>query len=109
MMVMKLLSRSEEVILVTIMKLGDKAYGVKIREQIEQDTGSLWSFATIYRPLDKMTRNQLVQKVKGEPTAERGGKSKFYYTVTPAGEQALLELQMAHSRIWDGLTLKSGL
>ncbi|MCK5147604.1 PadR family transcriptional regulator [bacterium] len=103
-MVMKLLSRAEEIILVTIIKLGDQAYGVKIRNQIHKDTGDLWSFATIYRPLDKMARNQLVEKIKGEPTAERGGKSKFYYTVSPAGKEALLALQMAHSRIWDGLT-----
>lgn len=102
-MVMKLLSRAEEIILVTILKLGDAAYGVRIREQIHQDTGDLWSFATIYRPLDKLTRNQLVEKRKGEATAERGGKAKFIYHVTPAGHEALRHLQAAQSRVWAGV------
>ena len=53
---MKLLSRSEEIILLTILKLGEEAYGVQIRDQIFKDTGDAWSFASIYTPLDKMTR-----------------------------------------------------
>ena len=102
-MVMQFLSRAEEIILVTVLKCGDEAYGVRIREQIHKDTGKLWSFATIYRPLDKLTRNRFVLKTKGEPTAERGGKSKFFYTVTAAGKQALLEIQEAQRNIWSGV------
>ena len=41
------LTRAEELILVVILKLGDNAYGVSIREQIHRDTGEKWSFASI--------------------------------------------------------------
>ena len=78
---MKFLTRSEETILLTILKLKDNAYGVSIRERIYQDTGDKWSFASIYQPLDKLLRKEYVRKIKGEPTAERGGKSKFFYDV----------------------------
>ena len=97
------LTRSEEMILVTILKLGDNAYGVSIREQIHRDTGETWSFASIYQPLDKLARREFVKKIKGEPTAERGGKSKFYYEVTPEGKKALLEIREAHDRVWAGV------
>lgn len=100
---MKLLSRSEEIILLTILKLQDNAYGVSIREQIFQDTGDKWSFASIYQPLDKLVRKEYVKKVKGEPTAERGGKSKYFYEVTEAGRRVLLEVRRTQEQVWAGV------
>ena len=98
---MQLISRSEERILLTILKLGREAYGVRIREQIYKDTGTWWSYASIYRPLGRLTRRQYVDKTKGEPTAERGGKSKYYYTVTAPGKKALLKVREAQRKIWE--------
>ena len=100
---MKVLSRSEETILLTILKLGDNAYGVSIREQIADDTGDKWSFASIYQPLDKLVRKGYVRKIKGEPTAERGGKSKFYYQVTSEGKEGLVRTRKAQEQIWAGV------
>lgn len=97
------LTRAEEMILVTILKLCDNAYGVSIREQIHKDTGEMWSFASIYQPLDKLARKEFVRKIKGEPTAERGGKSKFYYEVTPEGKKALREIREAVDSVWAGV------
>ena len=100
---MKLLSRAEEVILLTILKLEDEAYGVNIREQILKDSGDLWSFASIYSPLDKLYRKGFVQKEKGTPLPERGGKSKYYYRLTREGMQALLNIREAQEKFWSGL------
>ena len=98
------LTRAEELILVVILKLGDNAYGVSIREQIHRDTGEKWSFASIYQPLDKLARKEFVRKIKGAPTAERGGKSKFYYEVTFEGKKALLEIRKAYDSVWAGVS-----
>lgn len=100
---MKILSRAEEIILLCILKQDNNAYGVSIREQIRQDTGDLWSFASIYKPLDKLTRKNYVQKIKSSPLPERGGKSRFYYQVTHAGKKALIELQESQQKIWSGV------
>ncbi len=97
---MKVISRNEETILLTILKIKEGAYGVSIRERIKEDTGDTWSFASIYQPLDKLLRKNLVQKVKGEPSAARGGKSKFYYHVTREGKSALLEMRRKHDQVW---------
>lgn len=43
---MKLLSRTEEIILLSVFKLGNTAYGISIRQQIHKDTGEEWSFAS---------------------------------------------------------------
>jgi DNA-binding PadR family transcriptional regulator len=100
---MNLLSRSEEIMLLTILKLGDDAYGVSIREQIYNDTGDRWSFASIYQPLQKLTRKEYVRKVKGDPSPERGGKSKFLYKITDSGKHALKEIREAHEKFWSGV------
>ncbi len=102
---MKLLSRAEEVILLAILKLEGDAYGVSIRRRIFDDTGDWWSFASIYTPLDKLVRKGFARKTKGDPTAKRGGKSKFFYEVTNEGKKALLDLQRAQNQIWTGVPL----
>lgn len=99
---MKLLSRTEEIILLSILKLGDNAYGVSIREQIYKDTGEKWSFASIYPPLDNMKRRGFVKKTKGNPSPERGGKSKYYYQITSAGRQILKKIHEVRQRVWTG-------
>lgn len=97
------MTRNEEIILLAILKLKDNAYGVSIRQQIFQDMDDKWSFASIYQPLDNLVRKKYVRRIKGDPTAKRGGKSKFYYAVTSEGKQNLQKLKKAHEQVWAGI------
>lgn len=99
----KFMTRNEEIILLAILKLKDDAYGVSIRKQIYRDMGHKWSFASIYQPLDNLVRKKYVRRIKGDPTARRGGKSKFYYKVTPEGLRNLQKLKRAHEQVWAGI------
>ncbi|UCE41066.1 MAG: helix-turn-helix transcriptional regulator [Candidatus Aminicenantes bacterium] len=99
----KFITRNEEIILLTILKLEGNAYGVSIRKQIYQDMGDKWSFASIYQPLDNLVRKKHVMRKKGDPTARRGGKSKFYYEVTLEGLKNLKMLKKAHEQVWSGI------
>ena len=99
----KFMTRNEEIILLTILKLKGDAYGVSIRKQIYRDMGDKWSFASIYQPLDNLVRKKCVRRIKGDPTARRGGKSKFYYEVTPEGLKNLKTLKKAHEQVWGGI------
>ena len=100
---MEMLSRSEEIVLLTVLKLGDGAYGVAIRERILEDTGREWSFASIYTPLDKLARKDLVHRYYGEPSPERGGKRKRFYRVTPEGKKAIQAVFRFHEDVWSGV------
>jgi DNA-binding PadR family transcriptional regulator len=100
---MKLLSRAEEIILLTILKLQENAYGVAIRERLYAETGTQWSFGSIYTPLNKLTRKQFVLKRYGKPTPERGGRRKCIYEVTKKGIEALREIKTVQSSVWSGL------
>ena len=99
----KFMTRNEEIILLTILKLRDNAYGVSIRKKIYKDMGDKWSFASIYQPLDNLIRKKYVKKRKGDPTARRGGKSKFYYEVTTYGIQNLQKLKKAQEQVWSAI------
>jgi PadR family transcriptional regulator PadR len=99
----KFITRNEEIILLAILKLKGNAYGVSIRHQIYLDTGDKWSFASIYQPLDNLVQKKYIRRIKGDPTSRRGGKSKFYYKVTPVGKLNLQKIKKAHEQVWSGI------
>jgi len=74
---MKLLSRSEEIVLLAIWKLQGNAYGVTIRSRVSETTGREWAIGSIYPPLHRLERKDMVIAIKGEPIPERGGRSGF--------------------------------
>lgn len=99
---MKLMSRIDELILIAIWKLGEDAYGMAIREEIIRATGINWLLGAIYGPLARLHRQGFVTAVKGEPTPERGGRAKVYYTLTPAGKTALKTIREVSIAMWKG-------
>ncbi|MCP4726777.1 MAG: PadR family transcriptional regulator [bacterium] len=99
---MKLLSRQEEIVLLSIWKLKDNAYGVTIREHVSKITGRYWSIGAIYVPLDRLAEKGYIDPIQGEPTARRGGRSKRYYHINGEGMKALGEIKQVQDALWDG-------
>jgi len=93
---MKFLSRKEELILLTIWKLKNNAYGVTIREQIADSTGKYWSIGAVYDVLDRLVS-------KGYLYAESSGKSKRFYFLTKKGHNLLLEIKSLEESMWADL------
>lgn len=100
---MKLLSRIEEILLISIWRLGGNAYGITIREEVIKATGKDWLLGAVYAPLSRLHRNGYVETVISGPTAERGGRSKIIYRLTPRGKEALAEIQRVNARVWRGV------
>ena len=100
---MRILSRSEEIILATIWKLHDDAYGVAINEYINKHTGLNWKFGSIYTPLGRLVEKGLLDTIEGDPTPERGGRRKLFFKLTNEGEKALIEIQRVHTAIWENM------
>ena len=97
---MKLLSRQEEVVLLSIWKLKGNAYGVTIREYISEITRKYWSIGAIYVPLDRLVEKGLVSTYQGLPTVRRGGRSKKFYEISLEGMKALLEIKQVQETLW---------
>ncbi len=101
---MDLLSRMEEVYLLTIMVLKEDAYGVTIKRSVSEKTGKILSYGGLYFALDQLVRKGLVKKTPGEPTSKRGGRRKFYYTLTTNGKEALREVFEHQRSLWDSMS-----
>jgi PadR family transcriptional regulator, regulatory protein PadR len=93
----------EQVVLLAVLRLGEGAYGVPIRAEIEARTGRTLTVGALYRTLDRLEEKGYVDSRFGDPTPERGGRSKRYFKVRPAGLRALRASRDALAAMWDGL------
>ena len=100
---MKDLSKAEEMIMLAVWRLKDNAYGVTIRKQIMQTANKDYTYGTLYGLLDQLVRKEFVERLKGEPTRERGGRSKTFYQLTPNGIEGLKHAIEIHRSVWDGI------
>ena len=98
---MILLSGNDELLLLTILKLKDNAYGLTIMKLISEITVKEWSIGAIYDPLYRLEKKGIVSSKLTAPTPERGGRSKRIYTVTQVGIEALMEQQKVRNVLRD--------
>ncbi len=99
------LGEFEQLVLLALVRLGDEAYGVTVHEQLERRAGREVALGAVYKTLARLEAKRLVAARIGEPTAERGGRRKRYYRVTPVGRRALSRSLAALHRMTAGLGL----
>jgi DNA-binding PadR family transcriptional regulator len=105
----RLLTDFELMILLAILRVGEGAYGVPIAREIEATAGRTVHLAAIYAALDRLEGRGLVSSSLSEPTAERGGKAKRLFRVTPRGLTQAKDTQHALTALWaDVPELKGG-
>jgi PadR family transcriptional regulator PadR len=95
-----LLTDFELMILVSVLRIGEGAYGIQIARDIETTAGRRVVVGAVYAALDRLERNGLVDSRTGEPTPERGGRAKRLFRVTSLGLQAARETQRALVALW---------
>ena len=93
----------EQLVLLALLRLGNDAYGMEVRSEIEARTGRDISIGAVYTALDRLERKRFLRHRMGEPTAERGGRAKKHFTVLPAGAAALSATRSALDSMWEGL------
>jgi DNA-binding PadR family transcriptional regulator len=97
------LGEFEHIVLLAVLRLGEAAYGVTVRQEIETRTGRDVSIGAIYATLTRLEAKGLVRSRAGEPTAERGGRAKRLFRVTAYGVRSINEAQRVLKRMLDGL------
>ncbi len=100
---MKELTLLEQMILAAIISLGDGAYGVSIRKKVEKMTGRQLMYGTLYNALDQLLRKYYLSDKKGTTSSARGGRPRIYYTLTPAGREALRISYDLQQAIWKSI------
>src|SRR5205807_1584768 len=99
------LGEFEHMIVLALLRLEDRAYGVTVRQEIEFRTNREVSIGAVYATLDRLEAKGYVKSRRGDPTPERGGRSKRFFRVTARGVAAVNRTQQALQSMTEGLAL----
>jgi len=99
------LGEFEHIIVLALLRLEDRAYGVTVRQEIEFRIKREVSIGAVYATLDRLETKGYVKSHHGDPTPERGGRSKRFFRVTAKGMAAVNRTQRALQSMVEGLDL----
>ena len=97
------LGEFEELTLLAVLALGERAYGVIVQEIIEREAAREVSLGAVYAALDRMERKGLVRSSLSDATAERGGKRRRIFEVTAPGLRVVREAKRAREALWSAV------
>lgn len=95
------LGEFEEIVLLTVGVLYGKAYGVAIKEEIEQQLDRKVSVGALQSALRRMEKKGYLHSQEGESTPIRGGRPRRYFTITAFGKQALEYTRDVRQALWN--------
>ncbi|MDA1313073.1 MAG: PadR family transcriptional regulator [Acidobacteria bacterium] len=99
-----MLGEFEYLLLSAAARLGDDAYGVPIRQEIEQATGQRCSTGALYTTLDRLESKGLLKTWMGDATPQRGGRPKRMVRVTAKGSREAASFYSAVRRVSRGVS-----
>ena len=97
------LGEFEQIVLLATLRLGDDAYAIPIREEIERRAGRTVARGALYTALERLEEKRCLRSRMSEPLPERGGRSRRYYTVTPTGLAAIRASRESLLKLWNGI------
>lgn len=99
------LGEFEQIVLLALLRLGKNAYGVPIRQEIEQRAKRPVTIGALYSTLDRLEAKGYIRSWFAEPTAERGGRAKRFFRVEPLGVKAIKRSQEVLAVMLEGIDL----
>ncbi|RAW00339.1 PadR family transcriptional regulator [Pseudochryseolinea flava] len=95
------LGEFEELVLLTVASLGEDAYGVSIKGDIEQRADRSISIGALHSTISRLEEKGYLKSWLGDPTQERGGRRKRFFEVTHDGKVALHEVKTLRDELWN--------
>jgi PadR family transcriptional regulator PadR len=102
------LGHFELLVLLALLRQGEEAYGVPIAHAIEHGTRKPVILASVYNTLERLEEKGLVRSTIGQPTPERGGRAKRYFSMTTAGVREVRAAKKALTVLWRGIPVHEG-
>jgi DNA-binding PadR family transcriptional regulator len=96
------LGEFEQIVMLAVARLGDDAYGMRIRQEIETRASRRASLGAVYATLDRLTDKDLL-RVRRDDSA---GRPRWFFTLTADGVTAIEAARETQARMWAGLSLK---
>src|SRR6202049_3029179 len=99
------LGEFEHIVVLALLRLSDRAYGVTVRQEITSRISREVSIGAVYATLDRLEAKGYVKSHLGDPTPERGGRSKRFFRVSAKGLAAVNRTHHALQCMTAGLDL----
>lgn len=96
----------EELVLLAIHGLGSDGYGVAIHQLLERETTRRVTLGAVYACLDRLETKGLVRSTVTPGTAERGGRSRRTFRLSPEGARTLSALKALRQRLYGAKPLR---
>ena len=101
------LGEFEQLVILALLRLGEDAYGMNVRRELEHTAGRHVTFGTVYGTLDRLEAKGYISSWHADPEPVRGGRARRYFAVSPEGELALARARDMIAKMWDGVQLTS--
>ena len=95
-----MLTKHEELILLSISKLKENAYGVPIRKDIMHITGEPLNYGSLCNTLYSLVKKGYIESRDSEPIAQKGGRRRVIYSLTTDGQKALKDSFEVYQQFW---------
>jgi DNA-binding PadR family transcriptional regulator len=99
------LGEFEELVLLTISMLGDAAYGVAIKDALEQRANRGITVGSLHSTITRLEDKGMLTATMGEATAVRGGRKKRYFQLTGDAKQVLQQVKALRDDLWSASQL----
>ncbi len=97
------LGEFEQLVMLAVLRLGNEAYGMTVRRELEKTAQRNVTIGSVYGTLERLEEKGLMSSSRGDPEAVRGGRSRRNFRVEPKGEWALAEAREMMRRMWRGV------
>jgi PadR family transcriptional regulator PadR len=100
------LGEFEELVLLTIAVLGEEAYGVRVKEDIEQRANRSISIGALHSTITRLEEKGYIDSWLGGASKERGGRRKRFFSLTASGKKALSLVKKLRDELWNSSKVK---
>jgi PadR family transcriptional regulator PadR len=97
------LGEFEQLLMLAVLRLGDDAHGLTVRDLLRERAGRTVSFGAIYATIRRLEEKGLMRSTLGDPEPVRGGRARKQLELTPRGRSALRDAQRAFGRMAEGI------
>jgi len=98
-----ILGTFEQVVLLSVLRVGEEAYPPLVQAELERGLGRSVSRGSVYVTLDRLEAKGLLGSTEGPTEPGRGGRPRRLLAVTPEGVAALREARASLFTFWDGV------
>ena len=97
------LGEFELLVLLSLLSLGNGAYGAAIQRDVRERGGRDAAAGTLYMTLGRLEAKRMIVSYVGSPTGARGGRRRKHYLIDTAGERAVGRAYRTFRTMTDGL------